>query len=140
MIDAVDIHVAAELIVFEQRAVLLHLHSGVLLVEVVGADGVSGINAEIFVLHLAFVVMGDGALLALGAGFSLEGLVSGRGDEGTRAAAHERTAVGHEGTDVLAALLGQGVAVLGGAAAVHIDHLEAGSAVGIEQHAVLVDG
>ena len=136
---AVNIHIAAEVIVFQQRAAGFHLHAGVdrfaheIGRQVVCGNGAGRIYAKILFPNLVYV-----CILATLFGRIVPG-IGNRRDKRTCAGAHIAAAVRHKVADVLTPLFAQRVAVLAGLTAVYIEHAESRCAVRIEQASVLVE-
>ena len=120
MSDAVDVHIAAEVGVGQERRTFLHLHSSI------GGRKPGVVDRAGVYLQ----IVGHGFFILCAAL---------RGDERSSAGAHVGAAVGHELADMLHSGPGQREAVMLGVASVDINRTEARSAVGIEKYAVLVD-
>ena len=121
--DVLDLHVAAEIIILQQRTAGLHKHARGRILES-RADRPARPDGQVVFAHHVARVAGH----AFGA------------DECTGAGTEVAAAVLYEITDVLPTLFGQRTAVRLGAATVEIDHPETRVAVRVEEDAVLVDG
>ena len=119
--DAVDLHVATEVIILQQRAARFDVEVGPGLAQLGVADHARP-DAGI-----PFAEIGTGTLTNVS-----------RCHISTCAGAQVASAVRHKVADALQAFLAQRLAVRGGLAAVHIDHAVARRAVRVEQAAVLI--